>query len=321
MERFRNWIFLALLVVLFVEVLLIFPEHIGRRSDESAAKPAAPVENLKDQKVQGVHLVESRSGANDWELFAEAAEGSQGQGAWELRNVRVLFYNGPTVDFTVTGQQGTIDMKTKNMLIRGAVSTTSANGYLFKTEEIRYNAGQRRMASPGHVYMKGPRDDQGDGFEVTGEGMFVEVGRSRMVIQRRVSGKKQMNDKRDLRIEAETAEFSGKNQQAHFQGTVRMRFGETRIESPEALFVNAAKGRGIGSVKLTGGVKVNDVEKFATSESLDLDLIANRFVFTGRPKVYQNNDEISGEQIIFLDGGKKVRVERVRAQLEENKKQ
>lgn len=321
MERVRNWIFLILLVVLFVEVLLIFPEHIGRQAD--AEKPAAPVatQGVSDQKVQGVHLVESRSGANDWELFAEAAEGSQGQGAWELRNVKVLFYNGPNVDYTVTGNEGSIDMRTKNMLIKGAVSTTSTNGYLFKTEEIRYDAGQRRMASPTAVYMKGPKDEQGDGFEVNGEGMFVEVGGSKMVIQRKVAGNKKMKDGRDLEIASESAEFSGRNQHAHFRGGVRMSFGETRIESPEALFSNAAKGRGIGSVKLTGGVKVNDAEKFATSETLNLDLIANRFVFTGRPKVYQNNDEISGEQIIFLDGGKKVKVERVRATLEENKKQ
>lgn len=321
MERFRNILFLALLAVLFIEVLLIFPERVGR--DPDGEKPSGvPVESetIRDQKMQGVHLVESRSGAMDWELFAEAAEGSQGQGAWDLRNVKVLFYNGTSVEYTVIGREGSIDSQTKNMLIRGAVTTTSANGYLFKTEEIRYDAGQRRMASPGRVYMKGPRDDQGEGFEVNGDGMFVEVAVSRMVIQRNVSGLKKMKDRKNLEILSDAAEFSGRNQQAHFKGQVRMRFGETRIESPDALFINAEKGKGIGSVRLSGGVKVNDHEKFATSENLLLDLIASRFVFTGSPKVYQNSDEITGERIIFLDGGKKVKVERVRAQVEESQK-
>ncbi|MNL10806.1 hypothetical protein D3C87_1316180 [compost metagenome] len=61
---------------------------------------------------------------------------------------------------------------------------------------------------------------------------------------------------------------------------------------------------------------MSDVDKYATSESVNLDLLADKYVFKGRPKVIQNNDELSGEEIIFLEGGKKVKIERARAKME-----
>jgi lipopolysaccharide export system protein LptA len=35
----------------------------------------------------------------------------------------------------------------------------------------------------------------------------------------------------------------------------------------------------------------------------------NEFVFDGRPRVVQDNDELRGDRIVFLDGGKKVKVQ------------
>ncbi|MNY67067.1 hypothetical protein D3C86_2045840 [compost metagenome] len=63
-------------------------------------------------------------------------------------------------------------------------------------------------------------------------------------------------------------------------------------------------------------MKVSDMDKYATSDSVNLDLLADKYTFKGKPKVIQNNDELSGEEIIFLDGGKKVKVEKVRAKME-----
>jgi hypothetical protein len=41
-------------------------------------------------------------------------------------------------------------------------------------------------------------------------------------------------------------------------------------------------------------------------------------VFRGQPRLVQNNDELNGEEIIFLEGGKKVKVEKVKVNANES---
>lgn len=315
-HRIRNIVFLVLLGFLFVEVLIVFPSRLDPSKEEKAAAPVA-ADMGPDQKMAGVHLVESQRGSHDWELFAEKGEGKQGKENWALSNVRVLFYNKDKVDFTVTGQSGTID--SKDIRIRGKVKTVSVNGYQFETEEIAYDSKSRRILSPGRVEMLGPKDNQGSGLHVVGKKMLVEVDRSKMTIQESIQADKEMTGGKPLSIVSESAEFSGQNKEARFMGQVSMRYERMKLEGPEAIFQYAPGNEGPKAIQFRGGVKVSDVDKFATSENMVMDLPKNQFVFSGRPKVYQNGDELSGEQIIFLEGGKKVKVERVRARVEKPK--
>ncbi|KYG61354.1 LPS export ABC transporter periplasmic protein LptC [Bdellovibrio bacteriovorus] len=341
MAKFKNLIFAALLIILFVEILIIFPnrlehedeaevrkrveaqEQLAKERDEAIKRGEKPPEqpsSLMEQKMQGVHLVESQQGTRDWELFAVSAEGSQTEGTWKLRQVRVLFYNKEKVEFTVTGDTGTINDKTKDLSVEGNVVTRSENGYIFKTPSIYYSSKTRQIDSPEEVVMQGPADNSGGGMNLKGHRMKVLVDQSKMLIQDRVSAEKPLKDGKKFDIVADGAEFSGKHNEAKFFGKVRMNYDNMKLEGPAASFLYDRASNFLGSVAVTGGVRVSDVDKFATSESVNLDLLADKYTFKGRPKVIQNNDELTGEEIIFLEGGKKVKVERVRARVE-NKEQ
>lgn len=331
MAKFKNLIFITVLVLLFVEVLIIFPaklEHedeaavrarIEKQKEEDKKKAEqgyVPASSLAEQKMQGVHLVESKQGNRDWELFAQAAEGNQGAGTWKLQKVRVLFYNDEKVEFTVTGDLGSIDSKSKDLSVMGNVITKSVNGYVFNTDSIRYSSVTRQIISPAHVTMRGPKDETGAGLFLTGQRMKVFVEDSRMLIEDKVRAEKPMEQGKSFRIFADGAEFSGKNRLAKFKGAVKMDYDSMKLEGPEASFLYSSGADILSSVSLSGGVKVSDADKFATSESVSLDLLADRYIFKGRPRVIQNNDELTGDEIIFLDGGKKVKVEKVRAKVE-----
>lgn len=334
MGKYKNYIFLALLVALFVEILIIFPsnlEHedevairqrVEKRDKEEEERRKLNLKeepgpsSLAEQKMGGVHLVESQSGSRDWELFAVSAEGSQSGGKWNLKQVRVLFYNKEKLEFTVTGDQGSIDDKSKDLSVVGNVVTQSENGYVFKTPSIFYSSKTRQITSPEQVLMEGPRDGSGAGLYLKGASMRVQVEQSKMFIQNKVTAQKPMKDGKKFEISADGAEFSGKNREAKFLGEVRMNYDNMRLEGPEASFLYGKGSDILSSVGIRGGVRVSDVDKFATSETVNLDLLSNRYTFKGRPKVIQNNDELTGEEIIFLDGGKRVKVERVRAKVE-----
>ncbi|MEN0057954.1 MAG: LPS export ABC transporter periplasmic protein LptC, partial [Bdellovibrio sp.] len=168
MAKFKNLILTILLALLFVEILIIFPsrlEHedeaeVRARVEEQARRTLEKEERIKrgekvnepsalaEQKMQGVHLVESQQGHRDWELFASSAEGSEGAGTWKVLKVRVLFYNQEKVEFTVTGDMGTIDYKSKDLSIVGNVITRSENGYIFESPSVFYSAKTRQIESP-----------------------------------------------------------------------------------------------------------------------------------------------------------------------------
>jgi Organic solvent tolerance protein OstA len=331
MAKFKNLIFIVLLVALFIEVLIVFPKKLEKESEsepaptavESTQKPELNPDGTEkaksavaEQKMKGVHLVESQKGNRDWELFSEAAEGSQESGNWKVLKVRVLFYNKEKIEFTVTGDEGSIDYKTKDMTIRGNVTTKSTNGYVFNTPSITYSATTRQIVSPETVNMTGPKDSSGQGMALTGGRMTSFIDTTKMVIDKGVRAKKPMQDGKTFAVAADAAEFNGRNNQAKFRGTVQMSYDQMKLEGPEATFLYQKGMDLLTSVSINGGVKVSDVDKFATSESVNLDLLANKYTFKGRPKVVQNADELSGEEIIFLDGGKRVRVEKVRAKME-----
>lgn len=336
MAKFKNIIFVTLLVLLFVEVLIIFPSRLETdkevyvpmtkeeraEADRATAARLAEQENrnpntpMAEQRMQGVHLVESQKGMRDWELISDAAEGSQGAGTWKIKKVQVFFYNKEKVDFTVTGDEGTIDEKSKDLQIVGNVVTKSTNGYVFKTPSISYSSLSRQIVSPEQVVMTGPPDKTGGGLSLVGNRMTVSVDQSKMIIHDDVTARKDLKDGKKFEVSADSAEFSGKDHEARFLGEVRVAYDNMRLEGPEASFLYKTGADILSSVAVKGGVKVSDVDKYATSESVNLDLLSNKYTFRGRPRVIQNNDELSGEEIIFLDGGKRVKVEKVRAKME-----
>lgn len=334
MKNIKNLALFSLLIFLFVEVLIVFPSKLEHDDDKAVRARVQEQERLLQQKggkadepstlaeqrMGGVHLVESQQGLRDWELFANSAEGSQSAGTWKLHQVKVLFYNKEKVEFVVTGDSGSIDAKSKDLSIVGHVVTKSENGYTFQTASVFYTSKERHIESPEEVVMKGPSDKTGEGLFLKGRRMLVTVDDTKMMIQEKVTARKPMKEGKAFDISSDGAEFSGKNREARFLGTVRMSYDHMRLEGPEASFLYGSGADILSSVVVRGGVKVSDAEKFATSESVNLDLLANRYVFKGHPKIIQNSDELTGEEIVFLEGGKKVKIERVRAKMENNKR-
>ncbi len=316
MKNLKNFIFISLLVFLFVEVLIIFPNKLDHKAGESPKATLDEGSSQPEQKVQGLHLVETQGGSRDWELFSEVAEGYLGKGAWELKNVRVLFYNKEALSFTVTGDLGSIDGKTKDLRIKGNVITRSENGYIFKTPSIFYNSKSRQIKSPESVSMRGPADEMGEGFVLEGVNMEVFVDDDRMIISKNVRGSKKFKDGKGFFITSGKAEFSGKSRQAKFIDQVDMSYSQLHLQGPVAIFQYKGNSGLINYVQMHGGVRVSDADKVATAENVNLNLLENIFTFRGKPKLIQNNDELTGEEIVFLDGGKRVKVDRVRAKMD-----
>lgn len=323
MNRYKNIFFLILLVFIFIEVLIIFPNRIEKknRNTPKAKKKdvsiiTSPPDNEAEQKMQGTQLFESKNGHKEWDLNAAVAESFKSKGVWELKKIKVQFYVNDLVEYIVTGDEGLVD-KNKNIQIKGNVVTRSKNGYLFKTPTLIYEANRRMLSSKDQVLLNGPNDNDGKGLVVKGVGFHAEVDQNLMKIESQVQAQKEMLTKEtQFDIVSESAEFSSNAKEFKFIDSVKINYKRMKIEGREALFNYGEGKKSIQAVTVSGGVKISDEMKYATSEKVKVDLNKDQYTFTGSPKVVQNEDEISGDQIVFLNGGKKVKVEKIKARIE-----
>lgn len=316
MRRWRLVLVGLFFILLFLEVWVGFPINLEKTFEQTPLTGDLSPKSVAEKHMEGVHYVESRSGNRDWELFAESAEGSEGIGEWDLKNVKVLFYAQDIVEFTVTGQVGQIDSKTRDMKISGNVITQSQNGYRFQTQAIKYIAKDRIIRSLDKVKMTAPADTNGQGAQVTGDWLEAFVNQNIMRINQNVIAVKKMNDGKLMSVKSGSAEFVGNGRSVRFLDQVSIEMDSMKLEGPEARFVYDDATEFLKNVQVSGGVKVSDLTKYATSELVNFDPGQNRFTLQGKPRVVQNNDEITGDEIIFIDGGKKVKVEKMKARVE-----
>lgn len=307
--------FALLVVFIFLEILFISPKILEKPTEDLSQyqKIQALAQSKKkdsvEQKALGVHLVENDDNQKGYELFATEASGTS-DAQWVLKKVKVQFYSDNNTSYTVKGDVGEIDGATKDIIIRGEVLTTSTNGYQFKTDSLRYTAKDKTMKSTDSVFMQGPPDSKGSGFNLRGIGLQVDIKSNKMTILDSVEADK-IIDAKEFDLTSNTAEFYSSSQEALFSGNVKMSLGSTEIKAPRARFFYSDVLKALERIVLSQGVRLKDTDKTATCSELEMDLREDKMTLRGQPKVQQGEDEISGQEIVFLDGGKKVKINKV----------
>ncbi len=322
-KKFRLIIFSFLLLILFLEVFVGFPkqlEHDKDSPENQSAQTTAGDSSEKEMSGTGIHYVESRGGHKDWELFSDSAEGSGNKGQWDLNKVNIHFYQDDKLQFRVSGEKGKIDTETKDMTIQGKVITTSANGYRFESPILYYKAKLRTLHTPEKVKMTSPPDSQGSPLNLTGLGMESPIDRNIMKILKNVRAEKKMSDQKEMVITSEQALFSSIDNSAHFSKKVLIEYQKMKIEGPEADFFYKTGTDFFQSIQVRGGARLSDPLRQATSDTLQFDPDLNQMVLKGSPRVVQNEDEVLGDEIIFTDGGRKVKVKNLKAHVEKDEK-
>ena len=307
-----RWIVRFIFFVLFVELTLIYPKVI---SGPTSAPPAAEdIQQNVEQNINGFHMLEAQAGQKDWELWSESATSYKDTGELKLKKVKALFPGGDKgVSFTVTGQEGRVDVKSKNLTVSGEVITESSNGYVIKTQDVDYVSTQRLLKT------KSPVDVEGQGLKLKGVGMEARLKNSTILIENDIKAERVVSEDKKIYVQSQSVQLSGKTKSARFLGNVVMDVDSMRITGPQADFEYDSEKNFFKTVKVRGVTRVTDLEKWAVSENLDIDFTKNMFVFRGSPKVVQNQDELKGEEIVFLENGKRVQVKKARVKVEQGK--
>ena len=316
--KYKKIFIVICFVALFLEVLFLFPKKILDSNKGESNAEFVFDENV-EQDIEGVHLVVAANEKKEWELWSENAATFKDKEEWVLNKIKVYFYTDQGDYFIVTGKKGLVNEKTKNMTINGDVVIRSLNGYKLKTKTVVYSSKDRNLFSPEVVRMYGLVVDKQLDMKLTGNKMKVDLRSSDMTMYDGVHGFKKYENNKKIMIKSRASEFSSTSNKVLFEGKVVIDVNTMRITGPTASFAYSPKTNSLKELLVSGGIKVSDLDKWATSENVKAFLEDNKFIFRGSPRVVQDEDELRGDEIIFLNGGKQVRVKKGRLKVDKEK--
>jgi LPS export ABC transporter protein LptC len=308
-RRFQSWILGGLFLIVIVEIVVMAPKVVNEPVDVPQSESIA---QDVQQSMTGIHVMETKSETREWEMWADTAKGMRESGDMQLEIVKAIFFGSDGSTFTVTGKTGQLDAGTKNMHVSGGVLTRSSNGYVFHSEDVTYDSENKSLRTGSPISIRGPKEASGDQILIRGVGMNTKLKEGLIKVLAEVLANKSLPQTGKMKIESQTATLSANDRAVQFSGNVVMDFSGVRVTGPDAKFAYDSKHDMLQAVELNGGVRVSDWSKWATSDKVKINLLENKYVFNGRPRVIQDDDELMGDEIIFLNGGKKVKVKNAR---------
>ncbi len=317
-KKLTQFLLFFLFIAIIVEVVIFSPQLLEFSGDTPpTVRTHEEVDDSVDQLLTGIHLIESQKDEKEWELWADKAKTFRRKSSWDLEEVRVIFYGSKGVVFNVRGDRGIVDTKSKNMEIMGNVVTKTSNGYEFYTETVRYKSDDRSLFSPEKINMLGPKEAQDEQMTLLGRVMEANLNTSFIEIKNDVEAERPLTNGKRAFIKSQRAHFSGKSNYARFLDNVVIDYETMRLTGPDAVFNYDEKLSAVSSLLVQGGAKVSDIDKWATSETVNVEFLKEEYIFRGDPRVVQNSDELRGEEIVFYNGGKRVKIKKTRATLDE----
>ncbi|MBI2524818.1 MAG: LPS export ABC transporter periplasmic protein LptC [Candidatus Rokubacteria bacterium] len=122
-----------------------------------------------DYRIKQVHLEEEARGGVRWQLDADQAEAYEQLGKTTLRKVRIRIQE-PERSWTVTGDEGELAHRTKDVELRGNVVLVSSDGLRLETARLRWDAARQRAWSDDPVTLFR------QGAVIRGQGLDASVG-------------------------------------------------------------------------------------------------------------------------------------------------
>jgi lipopolysaccharide transport protein LptA len=137
-----------------------------------------------------------------------------------------------------------------------------------------------------------------------------------MTLKQDVHAIKALSDEKTMNIKSSSAKINGKSGEAHFEEQVQVDLDAVRMTGNSADFEYEKDKHALKSLLMKGNVKVTDQRHWASSQYAQVLFDQNEFVLYGNPRVIQDDNELRGEEIRFLQGGKQVSVTKARARVE-----
>lgn len=309
----------VVLVGLAIEILIFSPKLIGiekESAEKSELIKPAETDGEAEQAMVGIELVELRQGNKEWQLWADKAYTLKESGHLILEKVKVRIFGDSEVTYVVTGDKGEVVVDRKDILISGNVVTETSNGYTIQTDHINYKSQDRTLSCDTDIKMLGP-SQKGEGpIVLTGTGMLTRIAENEIRILKDVHSEKKLQNGSTFVLQSNNARFKGTDYSAFFDENVIMVMKDSRVTGDRAILDVDPKTKQAYSATVLGKVRLTDTQRWAVAQEAKMIFPEKKFILRGAPRVVQDQDEIRGEEIVFLNDGKEIQVRKAKAKFE-----
>ncbi len=323
---FYRYMIPLLMLGIVIEILIIAPASIEKNKGLSLETPIPVVTTDQNEQVMlGVHLVETHEGGKDWELWAEKAYNFKEDGSWVIEKVKIRIFGQDddgaqkNIYYDVTGEKGKIDPKRKNIIIdggEGSVQTLTSNGYLMRTKKVLYDTSIKQIMSNSQIRMYGPKVKGESRLELTGFGMLTDLRTNELKILEDIRAQKTLKEGQLVSVVSKTAVFNSSNYTAQFQDDVVADYGSYRVTGENATLEVDQVDHNVDLVTVEGNVRLSDVQRWAVAEKIRIFPQQRKMVLSGTPKLIQNSNELSGEEITFYEEGQRIQIKKAKARFD-----
>ncbi len=248
--------------------------------------------------ILGFHLYESREGQKYWNVRSQFAEFYRNADYTFLKEVEADFYSQPSGEIIRSrGDVGRSETQEKVVELEGNVLIRTEQGYDFRMDKLIYNGKRHELRSDDWVKVQGVGSDPT--LKLQGRGLVGKINSEEFTLSEDVTGRKKLNNKRWLTIEAERGQFLVREKRAIFRGNVRSQLPDLKMESGK-LQVEMAENREV--LVASGKVKLKHKDKIGIADKAIIDVGSNRIDLKGAASVSSKGDRLQGSQILlFMD--------------------
>lgn len=314
---------------IMIEILIIAPAKIEKSKGLALDAETPTTTETNEQVMLGVHLTETHETGKDWELWAEKAYNFKEDGSWVIEKVKIRIFgqqdgvSNKNTYYDVTGDKGQIDPKRKNIIIdggEGEVQTLTSNGYLLKTKKILYETDLKTLKSDSEIKMFGPEIKGESRLELTGYGMLTDLTTNELKILENIKAKKTLKSGQLVTVSSQSATFNSANYTAKFNKNVVADYGSYRVTGQLATLEVDPRYHNVDLVTVQDQVRLSDLNRWAVADKVKIYPEQRKMVLSGAPRMIQNNNELSGEEITFFEQGSQIQVKKPKARFDKDAK-
>lgn len=313
MSIFQKFLISFGFLFLLIQLLFLVPEQV--EVHELSKDGISSTESSPQQVMTGVRLFEKKADKEDWELTAKTAESFASSENWKLHDVGIIFY-GKLINYNVISNEAEVNTASMDIKVLGDIKMKTSNDYEFQTEYLNYISNQRELESPTRTKLITPADKNGSRMRLEADKIAASLDENQALAYGNVYAQKK-EKKSDVVIRSDEATFHMDTHYSQFMNNVKINYHTSLMEGPLASLKFDEVKNTLTELVMSGGAVLKDNNRYASAESMSIQFLKDLFLLTGNPRVIQSGDELIGNEILLLNGGKQIQVKGAKAQIED----
>ena len=283
--------------------------------EQNTLAPGIPKGTVPDYTIDQFNYVSTHAGEKQWNLLAQQAFFFNADKLVHARIVKALLYDTEGKITVVTGLESKYLMTQNDLEIFGDVQTRFPDGFLVKSDYMRYLTKKHRVEIPVSYPTEGDGVEQGgQKIHFDSHGLVYEMDKGEIYLSQDVKFKVLENQTTTLLVsdhalihrDRSIVDFMMAPQRPDktrfvqiYQPTLyaRGRTGKLKYGSGVNLLQDMTLFDDVFVEEFTDKDGVRSISRYGTGGQGDFDSRHNTVVLTIYPQVYQDEDTLTGDKI------------------------